>query len=84
MDELYFSRLTNLITRFSTRQFDAFLVSVPENRYYLSGFYADDGGPQETAGYLLIGTDKRFLITDGRYEIQAKNEAPLYLSLIHI
>ena len=83
MDELYFSRLTNLITRFSTRQFDAFLVSVPENRYYLSGFYADDGGPQETAGYLLIGTDKRFLITDGRYEIQAKNEAPLYDIVIY-
>ncbi len=83
MDEFCFSRLTNLITRFSTRSLDAFLVSIPENRYYLSGFYAEDGGPQETAGYLVIGTDKRYLVTDGRYEIQASNEAPLYEIVVY-
>ncbi len=83
MDELYFSRLTNLITRFSDKSLDAFIVSVPENRYYLSGFYAEDGGPQETAGYLVIGENKRYLVTDGRYEIQAKNEAPLYEVVIY-
>ncbi len=83
MDELCFSRLTNLITRFSSCSIDALLVAVPENRYYLSGFYAEDGGPQESAGYLVIGTDRRYLITDGRYEIQAKKEAPLYQVLVY-
>ncbi len=51
---------------------DAVLVTDPDNVFYLSGFtgYGD--------GYLFITSDKAYLITDSRYEIQAAEEAPLY------
>ncbi len=83
MDEQYISRLTKLVAQFSSQSFDAFIVSVPENRYYLSGFSAEDGGPQETSGYLVISPDNRYLVTDGRYEIQARREAPLYEVIVY-
>jgi Xaa-Pro aminopeptidase len=55
---------------------DAMLVTSPENRFYLSGFYAEDMGCRESAGALLITGDEQFLLTDGRYVEQAQREAP--------
>jgi len=48
---------------------EAFYVTNPENRYYLSGFTG-------TAGALLLYRDNTFLLTDFRYVEQAKNESP--------
>lgn len=48
---------------------DAFLVSSPPNRRYLSGFTG-------SAGYLLISRSESVLCTDFRYLEQAKEQAP--------
>lgn len=58
--------------------FDTFMVLVAENRRYLSGYTAEDGQFDETAGVLLITRDKALLVTDSRYDLQASQEAPLF------
>ncbi|MFC1964039.1 M24 family metallopeptidase [Chloroflexota bacterium] len=63
------NRLSRLREELARKEIGAFLVSQPENRYYLSGF---DG----SAGYLLITADRAVLATDFRYVEQAKNQAP--------
>src|SRR5271157_4099112 len=55
---------------------DAFLVHVPENRYYLSGFEAEDLLLTESSGCLLITQTAQYLLTDPRYQEAAKEEAP--------
>ncbi len=55
---------------------DAYLVATPENRYYLSGYEAEDLHPAESSGYLLITGSSQFLLTDFRYQEAAKAEAP--------
>ncbi len=65
------SRIEKLLPKIAEKNLDAFLVSQPENRYYLSGFNG-------TAGYLLITPDKKILATDSRYTEQAALEAPYY------
>ncbi|MDJ0782738.1 MAG: aminopeptidase P family protein [Desulfosarcinaceae bacterium] len=57
---------------------DTFMVSIAANRYYLSGFHAEDGQYDETAGILLIHAEKLLLATDSRYLDAARREAPLY------
>ncbi len=48
---------------------DAVLIVKGENRRYLSGFTGSSGS-------LLITKERIFLLTDSRYHIQAKREAP--------
>ncbi|HBC93535.1 MAG TPA: Xaa-Pro dipeptidase [Pelotomaculum sp.] len=48
---------------------DAFYVTAPENRFYLSGFSG-------TSGALLLCRDSSYLITDFRYTSQASRECP--------
>lgn len=55
---------------------DTFLVAVPENRYYLSGYEADDPQLTESSGYLLIAPASQFLLTDFRYKEEAEKESP--------
>ncbi len=64
-------RIEKLLPKLAEKNLDAFFVSQPENRYYLSGFNG-------TAGYLLITPDKKILATDFRYTEQAGIEAPDY------
>ncbi len=59
----------------AARKLDAVLVTSPENRQYLSGFSAGDMGMQESAGALLVTRREKILLTDGRYKIQAEQEA---------
>ena len=47
---------------------DALLITSPENRFYFSSFYG-------TAGYLFITENKAFIVTDGRYTVQASVQA---------
>jgi Xaa-Pro aminopeptidase len=51
---------------------DAFLISQPQNRSYLSGWVEDE--PE--AGSLLVGPEQLFLLTNPLYEEIAKHEAP--------
>jgi Xaa-Pro aminopeptidase len=62
---------------------DAFLVAVPENRYYLSGFESDDLLPTESSGYLLITPSDQYLLTDFRYQGEAEREAPDFSAVIY-
>jgi Xaa-Pro aminopeptidase len=64
-------RLSVLRETLRERGLDAFLVSSPENRRYLSGFTG-------TAGYLLVSPEQAVLATDFRYVEQAGRQAPRY------
>jgi Xaa-Pro aminopeptidase len=74
------NRFTERLDRFralmSTQGLDVFLVAVPENRYYLSGFAAEDLLLTESSGYLIVTQTAKYLLTDSRYEEAAKLEAP--------
>ncbi len=62
---------------------DAFLVAVPENRYYLSGYQAEDMNLVESSGYLLISEARQLLLTDFRYQEEAKQESPEFELVIY-
>jgi Xaa-Pro aminopeptidase len=62
---------------------DVFLVAVPENRYYLSGYAAEDLLLTESSGYLLITQSAQYLLTDFRYQEEAHNEAPAFEIVIY-
>jgi Xaa-Pro aminopeptidase len=69
-------RLDRFRSLMAQEALDAFVVAVPENRHYLSGYKADDLLLTESSGYLLISVSGQFLLTDFRYEESAKAEAP--------
>jgi len=58
------------------KSIDTFMVTVEENRRYLSGFSGEDTQCDETAGALFVTQDQLLLATDFRYETQAQNESP--------
>ncbi|MFQ6026909.1 MAG: M24 family metallopeptidase [Dehalococcoidia bacterium] len=62
-------RVEQLVARLPEREVDALLISIPENRRYLSGFTG-------SAGYLLLGADTPLLFTDSRYAEQAAQQCP--------
>ena len=81
--EPYANRLLQLRKSLVEQQLDAFLVAVPENRYYLSGYGAGDSQLTESSGYLLITASQQYLLTDFRYQEEAANDAPDYQLLIY-
>ena len=58
------------------KELDALMVSIQENRYYLSGFTGEDTQFDESAGVLIISDRHLVLATDSRYELQAQSQAP--------
>ncbi|MFP3868755.1 MAG: aminopeptidase P family protein [Desulfobacteraceae bacterium] len=62
---------------------DAFLVSCPENRRYLSGFSAQEAQLNESCGYLLFSADTAWLLTDFRYREWAAQEAPYFEVIVY-
>ena len=70
------SRLKKLRQSLAHQEFDALLVSQPENQRYLSGFTG-------STGWLLISASKALLAVDFRYVAQAKRESPDF-DIIHI
>src|SRR5258708_32632077 len=56
----------------SEQGLDAFLVTQPQNRSYLSGWLNDD---TEGAGLLLVGLSEKLLLTNPLYKEVAENEA---------
>ena len=57
------------------KKLDAFLISQPHNRRYLSGYSAVDHDIGESSGVLLIpARSKAILLTDFRFQIQAQQE----------
>lgn len=80
---VFLARLERFRRVMEEQELDAFLVSVPENRYYLSGYEADDLLLTESSGFLFITPDKQFLLTDSRYDEAARAEAPTYEVLVY-
>ncbi len=68
----FLDRLARLRSEMADLEVDAFLVSDPLNRLYLSGFTG-------SSGYLLITQTDAVLATDFRYVEQAANESPSYM-----
>ena len=64
-------RINRLRRQFSEHKIDAFLISQPENLYYLSGC-------EGLEGYLLITEDQAVIVTDFRYVEQAQRQSPEY------
>ena len=62
-------RVNKLRELFSGEGIDAFLVTSPENRFYLTGFTGSSGS-------VFITEKEIFLITDFRYDEQAKKQCP--------
>lgn len=64
-------RIKRLLEYFDEGGFDAFYVTDPANRFYLSGFSG-------TTGALLLSREQYCLLTDFRYTGQASSESPDY------
>ncbi|WP_139278977.1 M24 family metallopeptidase [Seinonella peptonophila] len=69
-------RLETLRTQMRERQIEGILITSIPNRTYLSRFTG-------TAGILLITLSKAFLVTDGRYMTQARQQSPDFQVEMH-
>lgn len=83
MTSLFQERIQKLRARFSEKGIDALLVLVSENRLYLSGFSAEDHQLDELSGALLITGNDLILATDSRFDLQARQESPLFEVVIY-
>lgn len=73
----YQGRLDKVQARLRRKKFDALLVTKPENRRYLSGYRGGDHGIEESSGMLIVpARGKAMLLTDSRFLLQARQEAP--------
>ena len=78
MDHPIQERIDLIRQSIARSHFDTLLILTDENRRYLSGFTGHDTQFDETAGALFMTKDRLILATDSRYDLQARNEAPLY------
>jgi len=76
-------RLALLRARLREKGLDGLLVSLPANRRYLSGYAPDDAQWGESSGWLFISAYEAVLLTDFRYELTARAQAPLYRVAVH-
>lgn len=70
-------RLEQVRARMASAQLDALLISSPANRRWLTGFSG-------SAGSVIIGEKRAFLLVDSRYVAQAKDEAPLFEQMEYV
>jgi Xaa-Pro aminopeptidase len=68
-------RIQRLRDRLPEMRLDGLLVLNAANRRYISGYLAEDTSCDESAGALLISHGQLTLATDGRYVLQARQEA---------
>ncbi len=73
---IFWRRIARLRSFLSQKGLDAAWVVGSENRRYLSGFRPQDTLITESSGSLLLGQDYAILITDPRYQIEAKEDVP--------
>ncbi|GAB6190902.1 M24 family metallopeptidase [Desulfocastanea catecholica] len=73
----YHQRIAKIQAKLRRKKIDAFLVSKPENRRYLSGYRGGDHGIGESSGMLLVtARGKVHLLTDFRFKLQAEQDVP--------
>lgn len=70
----YKSRISKLRQEMAADGMDTLLIFSDENRRYLSGYTAEDGNYDETAGILILSGDKQIIATDSRFDTQAALE----------
>ncbi len=75
MNPIIRKRITKIRQALIEKELDALMVSIQENRYYLSGFTGEDTQFDESAGVLIISNHHLVLATDSRYELQAQAQA---------
>jgi len=68
----YKIRMQKIQERLKETSYDAYLICNAENRYYLTGFFADDYHIDEISGYLFIKENDVLLAVDSRYITQAE------------
>lgn len=76
-------RIEFLRNSMDSANIDTMLVLVGENRFYLSGFSAQDHQYDESAGALIITQNQLVLATDSRFNLQANHESPQYEVVIY-
>lgn len=76
MNSIIQERIATIRQVLVEKELDALMVSIQENRYYLSGFTGEDTQFDESAGVLIISGRHLVLATDSRYELQAQTQAP--------
>jgi Xaa-Pro aminopeptidase len=69
-------RLTRLRDALREKDLDAVVITHLSNRYYLSGFLAEDHPPNESAGHLVISQDRAVIVTSPIESENAANQAP--------
>ncbi len=69
------SRIESLRALLKKHKLPALLVTIPANRFYLSGFTPEDGQMGESAGALLISQRAAIILTDFRYQLTAESQA---------
>jgi len=69
-------RISKIRSTMRDKDIDTLLVMAGENRWYASGYTAEDTQFDESAGVLLISQERQLLATDARYDLQAAQEAP--------
>lgn len=68
-------RLDRVREIMTEQRLDAALISNPANRFYLSGYTAEDHGPDESAGVLLVRSTDATLLTGATNLPWAESEA---------
>jgi Xaa-Pro aminopeptidase len=69
-------RLSRLRDVLREKELDAIVITHLSNRFYLSGFLAEDHPPNESAGHLVISHDRAVLVTSPIEAENAGNQAP--------
>ena len=69
------SRIASVRQKLADLELDALMVSIQENRYYLSGYTGEDSQFDESAGVLFVSDSHLVLATDSRFDLQARTEA---------
>lgn len=70
------TRIQALRQQLQQTNLDALLITYPVNRRYLTGFSG-------SSGFALVTVDEQILITDFRYRLQSKQEAPEWSIVFH-
>jgi Xaa-Pro aminopeptidase len=68
-------RLSRLRDVLREKELDAIVITHLSNRFYLSGFLAEDHPPNESAGHLVISHDRAVLVTSPIEAENAGNQA---------
>lgn len=70
------SRIAKLRERLAAQRLDAIVITHPSNRRYLTGFTAEDHPPNESAGHVVVGSNRAVLVTSTLEAERARTDSP--------